>query len=137
MTGSPERNGPAGWHLARATDTPVVLTVVPGGTSLTLAAVLQGLRSFRAPDMIQGVILNQCSPKLCRHLTPILERETGLQVLGHIPRMPDCALASRHLGLITAAEVEGLQEKILRLAGQMEESVDLDALFAIAASAPL
>ena len=113
------------WHLARATDTPVVLTVVPGGTSLTLAAVLQGLRSFRAPDMIQGVILNQCSPKLCRHLTPILERETGLQVLGHIPRMPDCALASRHLGLITAAEVEGLQEKILRLAGQMEESVDL------------
>ena len=50
--------------------------------------------------------------------------------------MPDCALASRHLGLITAAEVEGLQEKILRLAGQMEESVDLDALFAIAASAP-
>lgn len=124
------------WHLARATDTPVVLTVVPGGTSLTLAAVLQGLRSFRAPDMIQGVILNQCSPKLCRHLTPILERETGLQVLGHIPRMPDCALASRHLGLITAAEVEGLQEKILRLAGQMEESVDLDALFAIAASAP-
>ena len=124
------------WHLARATDTPVVLTVVPGGTSLTLAAVLQGLRSFRAPDMIQGVILNQCSPKLCRHLTPILERETGLQVLGHIPRMPDCALASRHLGLITAAEVEGLQEKILRLAGQREESVDLDALFAIAASAP-
>ena len=124
------------WHLARATDTPVVLTVVPGGTSLTLAAVLQGLRSFQAPDMIQGVILNQCSPKLCRHLTPILERETGLQVLGHIPRMPDCALASRHLGLITAAEVEGLQEKILRLAGQMEESVDLDALFAIAASAP-
>lgn len=124
------------WHLARATDTPVVLTVVPGGTSLTLAAVLQGLRSFRAPDMIQGVILNQCSPKLCRHLTPILERETGLQVLGHIPRMPDCALASRHLGLITAAEVEGLQEKILRLAGQMEESVDLDTLFAIAASAP-
>ncbi len=86
--------------------------------------------------MIQGVILNQCSPKLCRHLTPILERETGLQVLGHIPRMPDCALASRHLGLITAAEVEGLQEKILRLAGQMEESVDLDTLFAIAASAP-
>ena len=73
---------------------------------------MQGLRSFRAPDMIQGVILNQCSPKLCRHLTPILERETGLQVLGHIPRMPDCALASRHLVLITAAEVEGLQEKI-------------------------
>ena len=32
--------------------------------------------------------------------------------MGHIPRMPDCALASRHLGLITAAEVEGLQEKI-------------------------
>lgn len=124
------------WHLARATDTPVVLTVVPGGTSLTLAALLQGLRAFRAPDMIQGVILNQCSPKLCRHLTPILEGETGLRVLGHIPRMPDCALASRHLGLITAAEVEGLQEKILRLAGQMEESVDLDALFAIAASAP-
>ena len=30
---------------------------------------------------------------------------------------------------------KGLQEKILRLAGQMEESVELAALFAIAASA--
>ena len=85
--------------------------------------------------MIQGVILNQ-SPPACRHLTPILEGETGLQVLRHIPDAGLC-LASRHLGLHHGGRGRGLQEKILRLAGQMEESVDLDTLFAIAASAPL
>lgn len=86
--------------------------------------------------MIQGVILNQCSPKLCRHLTPILERETGLQVLGHIPRMPGLCAGQPPPGPHHGGRGRGASEKILRLAGQMEESVDLDTLFAIAASAP-
>lgn len=124
------------WQLAKATETPVILTVVPKGASLTVAAVLRGVNEFRHPSQVRGLILNQCTDKLYRLLAPVLERETGIRVLGHVPPMPDCSVSSRHLGLITAAEVEGLQGKILRLANQLEETVDVDGILSIAASAP-
>mgnify|MGYP000784997143 CR=1 FL=1 len=50
--------------------------------------------------------------------------------------MPDCSLESRHLGLITAAEVNDLKEKMQRLAAKAQETIDLNALLQIAKSAP-
>ena len=50
--------------------------------------------------------------------------------------MPDCALESRHLGLVTAAEVADLKEKLAALARQAEETVDLDGLLELAGTAP-
>ena len=55
---------------------------------------------------------------------------------GYLPNLPGCALESRHLGLVTAAEVAGLREKLSALAAQAEKSVDIDGLLALAASAP-
>lgn len=46
----------------------------------------------------------------------MLERETGLPVLGYLPHLPDAALESRHLGLKTAGEIADLQQKISRMA---------------------
>lgn len=124
------------WHLAQATQTPVVLTVVPKGTALTLAAVLKGLKEFRAPSQICGVILNQCSPNLFDLLAPLIRREIGLAVYGYLPALPDCAIPSRHLGLVTAQEVAALHGKIEKMARQMEKSVDLAGLWALADQAP-
>ena len=45
--------------------------------------------------------------------------------------MPDCKLESRHLGLITAAEVENLKEKLNAMADQAEKSIDLDGILAL------
>lgn len=50
--------------------------------------------------------------------------------------MLDCSLESRHLGLITAAEVNDLKEKMQRLAAKARETIDLNALLQIAKSAP-
>ena len=55
---------------------------------------------------------------------------------GFLPQLPDGSLESRHLGLVTAAEVENLKEKIQRLGAAARESIDLDALLEIAKSAP-
>lgn len=100
------------WHTADVLDVPVLLVVRPKGASLTLAAQLQGLKAFRTPHHIAGVLLNDCTEMLYKLLAPMLERETGLPVVGFLPPMPDAAIESRHLGLKTAGEIADLQQKI-------------------------
>ena len=124
------------YHLAAATGTPVVVAAECKGQSLTLAALLAGLRDFCPDSGIRGVILNRCSPGRYPAMKALVERETGLAVLGYLPPMADCSFESRHLGLVTAAEVADLREKMQRLARQAEETVDLDGLLALARTAP-
>ena len=124
------------YHLASVTGTPVVLVAECKGQSLTMAALLRGIRDFRPDSRVAGVILNRCSAARYPAMKGMLERETGLRVLGYLPPMTDCSFESRHLGLVTAAEVADLQEKMQRLARQAEETVDLDGLLVLARSAP-
>jgi cobyrinic acid a,c-diamide synthase len=121
--------------LAQAIETPVILIVSARGVSLSLAALIKGFADFRKPSMIAGVILNDCSEKLYQRLKDTLEGETGLRLLGYLPRLKECSVESRHLGLVTAAEIECLKQKIERLGEQAEKSIDLDALMEIAYSA--
>ena len=104
------------WHLADTLGLPVLLVVPAKGASLTLAAQINGLKTFRTPSRIVGVLLNDCTSALYKMIKPMLERETGLPVLGHLPRLPEASIESRHLGLKTAGEIAGLQQKIALLA---------------------
>ena len=124
------------YHLARITETPAVLVLDGRGSARTIAAVVHGMKTFRPDSGIRGVILNRVSPMLYPRLKACIEVETGLTVYGYLPNLPDCALESRHLGLVTAAEVVNLKEKLKKLAAQAEKSLDLDGLLALAASAP-
>lgn len=125
----------SGYALARATGTPVLLVVDARKASLSLAAVVHGLATFRPDANIRGVLLNFASEALYGLVAPAIERETGIPVLGYLPNMPDCALDSRHLGLVTASEVEGLRTVIDKLAAQLARTADLQAIMEIAASA--
>ncbi len=123
------------WQTADTADIPAVLVVRPAGSSLTLAAQIRGLQSFRTPSHLAGVLLNACRPALHTHLAPILERETGLPVLGFLPPMEEAVLPSRHLGLLTAGEITDLSARIEALAAQLEQTVDVPALLALARAA--
>ena len=61
-------------------------------------------------------------------LAPLLERETGLPVVGCLPRLEAARLPSRHLGLYTAAEVADLAGRLEALADALEANADLDRL---------
>lgn len=122
------------WHVADTLDLPVILVLRAKGASLTLAAQLKGLRDFRPDSHIAGVLLNDCAPMLCRSLKPMLERETGIPVLGCLPHVEQAGIGSRHLGLYTAAEIGDLTERIGLLAGALEENADLDALLRLCES---
>jgi len=69
-------------------------------------------------------------------LAPMLEKETGLPVLGFLPKLPEAVIGSRHLGLYTAAEVENLQQKLALLADAAEEHIDWPRLLALCEKEP-
>mgnify|MGYP003171280170 CR=1 FL=1 len=119
------------WHTADVLDLPVLLVVRPKGASLTLAAQLQGLKAFRTPHHIAGVLLNDCTEMLYKLLAPMLERETGLPVVGFLPPMPDAAIESRHLGLKTVGEIADLQQKIQILTAAAQKNIDWPRLLAL------
>ena len=119
------------WHAANTLDLPVLLAVRPRGASLTLAAQIGGLLEFRTPSHIAGLFLTDCSPTLAKSLAPMLEGETGLPVLGHLPHMAEAVLESRHLGLHTAGEIGDLAARIGRAAQVLDEEMDWDRFFAL------
>ncbi|MCI8697535.1 MAG: cobyrinate a,c-diamide synthase [Oscillospiraceae bacterium] len=129
LGGTTDRAG--AWHAAHTLDLPVLLAVRPKGASLTLAAQIKGLLEFRAPSHIAGLFLTDCSPTLAKSLAPMLEGETGLPVLGHLPHMAEAVLESRHLGLRTAGEIEDLTARIGRAAQVLDEAMDWERFFAL------
>lgn len=123
------------YHLARATETPVVLVMGAKGQALTLSAVVCGLKQFRQPSGVAGILLNHCSPAQYERLAPQLRHETGLPVFGYLPPMEEAAFSSRHLGLVTADEIADIRERLDSLAAQLEQTVDLGGLLALARTA--
>lgn len=124
------------WHLADTLGLPVLLVAEPKGQSLTLAAELKGLVNFRTPSHIAGILLNNCTARMHALLAPMLEKETGLPVLGFLPKLPEAVIGSRHLGLYTAAEVENLQQKLALLADAAEEHINWPRLLALCEKEP-
>lgn len=126
------------YAVAMASDTPAVLVVDARGAAHSVLAVIGGFLNLHPKSHIRGVILNRCSAMLYPRMKQAIADQFGGAVLplGYLPVMKDCTLESRHLGLITAQEMTDLQEKLEALADQIEKSVDIPALCALAASAP-
>ncbi|MCD8152230.1 MAG: cobyrinate a,c-diamide synthase [Clostridiales bacterium] len=134
------------WELADVTDTPVILVINAKGMSLSAVPLIQGFLEFcpqgeRAAGTehnshIQGVILNQISPAVYPGLKETIEAALPVQVFGYVPRVEDCVIESRHLGLVTPDEIAGLRDKLNKLAEVLEKTLDLDAILQMASEAP-
>lgn len=123
-------------HVAGIIAAPVLLVVDAAGAARTHAAVVHGLASFDRSVRIGGVILNRVgSDRHRREITDALE-DTGLPVLGSLPRDPEIVAPSRHLGLVPVAERPEAAGALDRLAVRVAEAVDLDAVIALAGTAP-
>ncbi|MBQ9015933.1 MAG: cobyrinate a,c-diamide synthase [Firmicutes bacterium] len=120
------------WHVGSLLEVPAVLVLRPKGAALTLAAVIRGLASFRSSSRICGCILNDCSETFFRTYGPAIEEESGIPILGYVPHMQEADFESRHLGLMTADEIEELGQRIDRIGERMEETIDWPRLLAAA-----
>ena len=120
------------FHLAEATETPTVLLVDGRGKSLSLLAEIKGFLDFRKNSGISGIILNRISGMIYPELKQLMEEQLPVTVYGYLPKLEECSLESRHLGLVTAQEIKDLQSIIQRLADQIKKTVDLQGLMDLA-----
>lgn len=124
------------YEIAKTTDTPVVLVVDGKGASVSLAAVVRGLVEYRADSNVKGILLNRVSAGYYPRLKELLEKECELPVLGYLPELKALETPSRHLGLVAPEELAAFDEWVCRAADELEKTVELEALLAIAEAAP-
>ena len=124
------------YDLAKVTDTPVILIVNSRGMSVSLAAYVKGFLEYKKDSHIKGVIFNQMSPMLYPRMKKLLEEELGVVVLGYVPKVEDCVIESRHLGLVLPDEIPELKDRLHKLAGVLEETLDIDRILELAGEAP-
>ena len=56
--------------------------------------------------------------------------------LGYVPKVEDCVIESRHLGLVLPDEIPELKDRLHKLAGVLEETLDIDRILELAGEAP-
>jgi cobyrinic acid a,c-diamide synthase len=91
-------------HVAGLLGAPVVLVVDARGQSQSIGALLHGFSTFDPAIRLAGVILNRVGSARHEQVLRQACSQVGVVVFGAIPRHPQLALPSRHLGLVTAAE---------------------------------
>jgi cobyrinic acid a,c-diamide synthase len=123
-------------QVAALVDAPVVLVVDAASMSRSVAALVHGFRTYDPSVRLAGVVLNRVGSD--RHEALLREALEGvLPVLGVLRRDDAVATPSRHLGLVPAAERAPEAVATVRRLGQLcARSLDLDALLAVARSAP-
>ena len=123
-------------HVATLTRTPVVLVIDVAKLSRSAGAIALGMATFDVGVRVAGVVLNQAgSDRNTAEIIGSLE-QTGLPVLGVMPRDVRLSTPSRHLGLVPAAERDGSIRMIEQLGEQVARHLDLDAILEVARSAP-
>ena len=121
------------YDVAQTLGLPVILVINARGAAMTLVATVKGIVEFRPDSNIRGILLNRVSAMLYPRLKEMLENELArighdeIKIVGYIPENEAFHLESRHLGLMTAGEVEQLDEKIRLLGETAAETADINA----------
>ncbi|MDO5713755.1 MAG: cobyrinate a,c-diamide synthase [Tissierellia bacterium] len=124
------------YEMAKITESPVILVMSLKGMALSAAAIATGLQNFKQDSGIQGIIFNGITDMMYPYYKSIFETHTSLKVLGYLPKMEDCEIGSRHLGLITAEEVNEIEDIIKRLGEMALKTIDLDGILDMGKEAP-
>lgn len=124
-------------QVAKLLRAPVVLVVDASSQSRSVAALVHGFASWDPRVRISGVILNKVGSDRHEALLREALEESGVPVMGVLRRAEQVAVPSRHLGLVPVAERRGdAVGAVAAMAEQVRAGCDLDALLALARSAP-
>jgi cobyrinic acid a,c-diamide synthase len=124
-------------HVAKLLQAPVVLVVDASSQSRSVAALVHGFASWDPQVRISGVILNKVGSDRHEMLLREALEESGVPVMGVLRRAEQVATPSRHLGLVPVAERRGdAVAAVAAMGAQVRSGCDLDALMALARSAP-
>ena len=120
--------------LAALTGWPVVLIVDAAKQAASVGAVVRGFASHRADVTIAGVIFNRVASPAHEAVLHAATKAAvpDIHLLGSVGRNPAMAVPERHLGLVQAGEHADLERFIEAAAAAVSETVDIDALVALA-----
>lgn len=106
---------PSSADLATTLGLPVLAVIDGSAMAQTFGALALGLASYREGLPVYGIAANRVGSDY--HATLLQQSLPGnLQWLGALPRDPALALPERHLGLVSAGEVGGLDRTLDALA---------------------
>ena len=123
------------YHLAKVTETPIVLVINAKGMGRSVIPMIAGFLAYDKEHLIQGVILNKMSKSYYEIIKPLIEDELSIRVLGYFPDRKDIHIESRHLGLVMPNELADIQKRLQVVSEELEKTVDVDAIKHIAEQA--
>jgi cobyrinic acid a,c-diamide synthase len=117
-------------HGAKLLGLPVILVIDAGGMSKSASAMLMGYRDFDPELNLAGVLLNRIGgEKHFEILKECIETDTGVSVLGYLPKDRDLVIPERPLGLMPPEEMKDLEHSLERLNHLIEKYIDLDRIW--------
>ncbi len=130
------REDASSYALAKATNTPILLTVNARGMGRSLLALLSGFLQYDTAHLIKGVILNQTPASFAAVLAKEIENAFGIPVVASFPVREDVRIESRHLGLVMPSELADIQGRLATAAAVLCENANLEQILEIARSVP-
>ncbi|MBZ8181314.1 cobyrinate a,c-diamide synthase [Oscillatoria salina] len=124
-------------HIARLLDLPVLLVLDCSKLSGSIAAIAHGFRTFDPRVKIAGVVLNQVGSDRHLQLLKNALEPLHLPILGVFYREQCIRIPDRHLGLVPAAEIPGMQRLFDQLNSLAEEHFDWERLLPLLKATPL
>ena len=106
---------PTAADLAMRLGLPILAVIDGGAMAGTFGAIAHGLKHYRPGTPLAAVLANRVGS--ARHAEMLAASlPEGIAWYGHLPRSIDAALPERHLGLLPAAEIDDLVQRIERMA---------------------
>ena len=125
-------------EIAKWLDIPVLLVLNARSMARSAAAVVKGFTLFDPSLRFAGVLCNNTgSPRHVGLLQEAMASVPEAPLLGCLPRTADLRTPSRHLGLITADELNWQNGRLDTLADWFENALPTDALLAALPELPL
>ena len=123
------------YHLAKVTETPIILVIDAKGMGRSVIPMIAGFLAYDKAQLIQGVILNKMSKSYYEIIKPLIEDELDIKVLGYFPEQKELHIESRHLGLVMPNELADIQNRLQAVSEELEKTVNVDAIKHIAEQA--
>ena len=123
------------YHLAKVTQTPIILVVDAKGMGKSVLALIAGFLQYDTHHLIKGVLLNRMSKGYYDIIKPLIEKELSVKVVGYFPEQKNIGLSSRHLGLVMPDEISDIKKQLNETADRLKKTIDMDLFIDIAEAA--
>ncbi len=112
---------PSSADLAARFGLPILAVIDGSAMAQSFGAIAHGLKHYRDDTRLDFVLANRVGTE--RHATLLRDSlPEDIQWLGHLPREASARLPERHLGLLPAAEIDDLLQRIGSIADRLAQT---------------